>query len=465
MPMSFNEDRSQAVDNAVSVERRLAKLSKINAILIDRVERSMDQQGNAFSLFQTAVALEAQVRARTEELGLALRRLEHSNEALAIARDQAERANLSKTRFLAAASHDLLQPLSAARLSVSTLSEMQASQEAEALTRQVDRALQTLEDLIKALLDISKLDAGVVEVDVETFRLDDILSVLEESLSPLAAAKRLRLRVRRSGVLVESDPALLLRILQNLVSNALRYTERGGVLIGVRRRAERCFIDVIDTGRGIVEGDRESIFEEFYRGAATGGDGHIGFGLGLAIVRRTVQTLGHSLTLYSKVGKGTTFRLAVPSRGIAPAASGMIVRLADKPSPDAMADSVVLFIEDDQSAVEATVGLLTRWSCRVLAARGANDVRTLIANTERLPDIVIADYHLDEGQTGLAAIDELRRMGGEDVPAIVLTADRSETIAARVRAAGCELMHKPFKPAALRALTARLLSQQRERSG
>ena len=251
MSIQWGEGESSAEEDPAALVRRLDKLSKINAVLMDRVERSMDQQGNAFSLFQTAIGLEAKVRSRTEELTSVLRRLEGSNEALVVAKDEAERANLSKTRFLAAASHDLLQPLNAARLSISVLSELQATDDARSLAGQIDQSLQTIEDLIKTLLDISKLDAGVVKPEVRAFPLDDVLSMLEASFAPQAAAKGLKLKVRPCGLLVRSDPMLLLRVLQNLVSNAVRYTDSGGVVVGVRRRGTQCFIDVVDTGSGI----------------------------------------------------------------------------------------------------------------------------------------------------------------------------------------------------------------------
>lgn len=294
MPRDWQDERNGDLDPD-GLERRVEKLVKINAVLMDRVERSMDQQGNAFSLFQTAIGLDAKVRSRTEELTAVLRRLECSNEALIEAKDEAERANLSKTRFLAAASHDLLQPLNAARLSISVLSELQKSDDARRLAGRVDQSLQTIEDLIKTLLDISKLDAGVVTPDFQFFPLDEVLTRLEASFAPLAGAKQLTFDVLRSGLLVHSDPLLLQRVLQNLISNAVRYTKQGGVSVSVLRRGSDCLIDVVDTGCGISENERETMFEEFYRGTAAAKSDHAGLGLGLSIVQRTVQALGHGL--------------------------------------------------------------------------------------------------------------------------------------------------------------------------
>ncbi len=458
MSIQWGEGEPSTEEDPAALVRRLDKLSKINAVLMDRVERSMDQQGNAFSLFQTAIGLEAKVRSRTEELTSVLRRLEGSNEALVVAKDEAERANLSKTRFLAAASHDLLQPLNAARLSISVLSELQATDDARSLAGQIDQSLQTIEDLIKTLLDISKLDAGVVKPEVRAFPLDDVLSMLEASFAPQAAAKGLKLKVRPCGLLVRSDPMLLLRVLQNLVSNAVRYTDSGGVVVGVRRRGTQCFIDVVDTGSGISENERDTIFEEFYRGAAAAGGTHTGLGLGLAIVQRTVQALGHSLVVKSEIGKGSTFRLDMPHVGAV--ARGTHAAAEQPVGAQTATGAIVLLIENDRDVREATARLLERWSCRTLMAHGLNDIAPLLAELKRPPDVVLADYHLDDGQTGLAALEEVRRLAGRNIPAVVLTADHSTAVAADVLAAGCELMHKPIKPAELRALMTHLLARQ-----
>ena len=439
------------------LERRLEKLIKINTVLMDRVERSMDQQGNAFSLFQTAIGLDAKVRARTEELTSVLRRLERSNEAMIIAKEEAERANLSKTRFLAAASHDLLQPLNAARLSISVLAEAQEAEEARRLSGQIEQSLQTIEDLIKTLLDISKLDGGVVKPEPQTFPLDSVLSVLEASFGPQAAAKSLKFRVRRCGLLVRSDPLMLQRVLQNLVSNAVRYTKQGGVLVGVRTRGAQCLIDVVDTGCGISQAECETMFEEFYRGAAAADGAHTGLGLGLAIVQRTVAALGCALEVKSALGKGSTFRLKLEHAGAA--AREHQVPVAWSGSAGNTRGAVVLLIENNQAVLDATVRLLDRWSCRTFAARGLKDLQPRLADLSLPPDLILLDYHLDNGETGLEALEVLRQEAAPDVPALVMTADRSPAIAAAVQAAGCELIHKPIKPAELRALMAHLLGK------
>src|SRR5262245_48559498 len=225
----------------------LDRLRRINEALISRVERSMDQQGNAFTLFQTAINLEGRIKARTEELRSTLRRLEQSNSELVAAKENAERANLSKTRFLAAASHDVLQPLNAAHLSISALADLQINEEGKKLVRQVERSLETMDDLLRTLLDISKLDAGVVRPDVASIPVEPIFAALRSDFQPLAANKELRLKLMPTTLAVRSDRTLLSRILQNIVSNGLRYTQQGGVLVGARRRNGSVVIDVADT--------------------------------------------------------------------------------------------------------------------------------------------------------------------------------------------------------------------------
>lgn len=440
-----------------ALEQRIAKLERINAVLIERVERSIDRQGSAFSLFQTAIGLEAQVRSRTQELTEALRSLERTNAALATAKEEAERANTSKTRFLAAASHDLLQPLNAARLFMSTLVELQAEPEARRVALRVERSLQTIEDLIRALLDISKLDAGMVRPSVQEFALDGCFTTLESTFRPAAERKGLRLRVRPTQATVRSDPVMLQRILQNLLSNAVRYTRRGGIHMGALRRGQDCIIQVADTGIGIPEREHELIFEEFHRGALTEEE-DVALGLGLAIVRRQLRTLGHRLEFRSRVGVGSIFRLRVPlAAGVAPVPEtgpGMqgIAALSG------IAGTLVVLIENDEATLSAMTQLLDRWSCHVLPVRNPAELQRLAPQLERRPDIVVTDYHLDDGVNGLSLIARLRRDFRAALPAIVVSADHSEEVAAAARAAGCELLRKPVRPAALRALMVHLLA-------
>ena len=437
----------------------IERLKKINAALVSRVERSMDQQGNAFSLFQTAISLENRVRNRTEELHATLRRLEQSNIDLSAAKENAELANLSKTRFLAAASHDVLQPLNAAHLSVSALAEVQTSDEGSKLVRQVERSLETMEDLLRTLLDISKLDAGVVEPEIVDVSLEALFSSLRSDFLPEAEKKSLSLKFRPVNVVVRSDRTLLRRILQNILSNALRYTRSGGVLVGTRHRGDTIRIDVADTGCGIPEDQREAVFEEFHRGTSTLGDTELagGLGLGLAIVRRMAAPLGHPVTFSSKVGRGTIFHIDVPV-GMATAEPAMAAADMERPRGYGLFGTRVLLVENDLDVLSAMTSLLERWQCLVRAATSTDDALDLLGDTAWVPDIIIADQHLDGGDLGTATIAEVRDYLGRQVPALIVTADGSELVAKAARSAGIELMRKPLKPAQLRALLAHLLA-------
>ena len=434
------------------------RLKKINAALVSRVERSMDQQGNAFSLFQTAISLENRVRMRTEELHSTLRRLEQSNMALSAAKESAEHANLSKTRFLAAASHDVLQPLNAAHLSVSALAEVQTSEEGRKLVRQVERSLQTMEDLLHTLLDISKLDAGVVEPETTDVNLETLFSALRSDFQPIAETKGLSLRFRPVAIAVRSDRTLLRRILQNILSNALRYTRQGGVLVGTRQRGKMIRIDVADTGCGIPEDQREAVFEEFHRGTRMS-DAELaggGLGLGLAIVRRMAGALGHPVTFSSTVGRGTIFHIDVPVSTHSIPEPGTVE--AERQPGYGLFGTKVLLVENDADVLAAMTSLLERWQCTVRAATSTDEALDALGDTDWVPDIIIADQHLEGGDLGTMTVSQVRDYLGRAVPALLVTADPSESVMNAARAAGIEFMRKPLKPAQLRALLAHLLA-------
>ncbi len=458
-PLPWMEPPSEP-DTVESLSRRVAKLERINAALMAHVERTMDQQGGAYSLFQTAIMLEGRVRARTEELTALMHSLERSNEALQAAKEEAETANRSKTRFLAAASHDLLQPLNAARLSLSALTDLAAGAEAQTIARQVERGLETIEDLIKALIDISKLDAGVVRPVVKSVRLADLVAGIEASFRPFAERKELRLVTRCDDLVVETDGILMQRILQNLVSNAIRYTERGGVLIAARRRGgegggdargKTCRIDVVDTGRGIPEHELALVFEEFYRGGHE--DGGVGLGLGLSIVQRMASTLGHDVALHSRTGHGTRVSLTLPVAAGRPDAQPRLTPLAT-----ALTGARVLVIENDASTAEALQRLLRNWDAEVRTFADLAGVVTALGAGLGRPDVMVIDYHLDHGACGFDVVDYLRRNRGWVTPVILTTADHSADIERQARAHGAELVHKPIKPAQLRSLLAYMLA-------
>ncbi len=442
----------------VSEVNDLARLKRINEALIARVERSMDQQGNAFTLFQTAINLEGRVRAKTDELKQTLRRLEQSNRDLSLAKEAAETANASKTRFIAAASHDVLQPLNAARLSVSGLADILMDAEGSGLVRQVERSLDTMEELLRTLIDISRLDSGVMQPELTSFALQDVFEALESDFAPLAHQAGLKLRVRHGNLHVTSDRMMLRRVLQNIVSNALRYTGEGGVLIGARRRGEQVRIDIIDTGIGISDEQRPLVFEEFHRGpdAATVHSG--GLGLGLSIVRRMTQALGHPMEFISKVGTGTEFRITVPSAvGQCEPKFGGSTPVPDNPVYG-LFSAKVLLVENDRRVQEAMAGLLGRWNCNIRLAASLGEAMTVLSTGGWSPDIIIADQHLDRATFGSQTITEARKLLKRHVPAIIITADPDKEMASVAKEQRIEVMLKPVRPAELRALMAHLLA-------
>lgn len=437
----------------------IERLRRINQALMSRVEQSMDQQGNAFSLFQTAINLEGRIRARTEELRSTLRRLEKTNQDLVQAKEAAEIANLSKTRFLAAASHDVLQPLNAARLSISALSDLQTTQDGRTMAQQVERSLETMEELLRTLLDISKLDAGVVRPEITTIQLDTLFQSLQSDFAPLAERKGLRLRFRPTRLAVLSDQGMYRRVVQNIVSNAIRYTRNGGVFVAARARGDQVRVDVIDTGTGIPEDEFDAVFEEFHRGPDLSDDGSGGLGLGLSIVKRMVAALDHPLNFTSVVGKGTVFRLNAPmaARPLVEATS-IGTSEPERPRTYGLDGARVLLVENDAAVRRAMSILLQRWGCDVRDGACLAETLAHIEDGGFEPDIIIADQHLDHGDLGTEVITETRRLSRKAIPALITTADFSEDLAQVARSAHMEVMRKPVKPAQLRALMAHMLA-------
>jgi signal transduction histidine kinase len=458
--LSIDDTKSFSRSDAIEdLERRNSKLAKINAALMQRVERSMDYQANAYSMFQTAIGLETQVRARTEELKSALNRLERTNEQLTSARDGAERANRFKTGFFTAVGHDLLQPLHAARLSLSALSEIHDNQSHQRLIGQVDHALSTIEELLRTILDLSKLESGALKPSFQPIDTLDLFRSVLVDLTPIARAKGLELSMTAGDTLVHSDPLMLRRILQNLLANAVQYTERGRVLLAGRRRGDHLRIDVWDTGPGIAPAEQTKIFEEFHRGAAGQRSLGGGFGIGLAIIARMGETLGHRIELCSEVGKGTRFSVYVPvSNGVV--SHPAFTRTLRKSAALAygLAALNVVVIDNDAAVRDAMRALLERWGCNARLLGGLADVDRLMADEPAFyPDIILADFHLDNGDCGLSAVATLRAGRAAAIPAVVITADHSSEVAGRVDAAGCEILRKPVKPAELRALVTHLV--------
>lgn len=435
------------------------RLQRINEALIHRVERAMDQQHNAFSLFQTAISLEGQVRQRTDELSATLRRLEISNVELARQKEISEKANQSKTRFLAAASHDVLQPLHAAQLVVSTLADIQETSQGKRLIGQVERSLDTMHELLQTLLDISRLDAGVVVPNFESVSLRSVVASLLSDFRPIAEEKGLELRSRTQDLAVWSDRRMLRRVLQNLISNSIRYTMDGTVLIGTRKRGEHVVIEVIDTGIGIPPDQEEHIFDEFHRGAVAKSaedSMNAGLGLGLAIVKRLVNAMNHELSVSTREGHGTRMSLTAPLAARReevshPKAINPIVRPSNQ-----LKGARVLLIENEPTVSEAMSGLLVSWGCEPRSSGTKSQALQQLHGWS--PDLIIADQHLDYGDLGTDTIREIYALSGRNIPAIVITADPADAVVKSSDEVDAELMHKPIKPAQLRALMHHLLA-------
>ncbi|WP_042696401.1 PAS domain-containing hybrid sensor histidine kinase/response regulator [Azospirillum sp. B506] len=394
-------------------------------------------------------------------------RVRERTDALQQAKAEAESANASKTRFLAAASHDLLQPLNAARLFVSALEEsmrgpLPTPDQRTAECGMIDNAaasLRSTEMLLGGLLDISSLDAGNVRVRMRSFAIDDLLSGLGVEFSALAQERGLTLKVVGCGAVVRSDPQLLRRVLQNFLSNAIRYTPKGRVLLGCRRRrdpvgGDRLRIEVWDTGPGIPEARRHEVFEEFRRLGGENGGGNPagkfedkGLGLGLAIVDRIARLLGHPVTLRSTVGRGTGFAVEVPMEQ---ARAAPVVRPVVTPAA-LSAGLLVLCIDNEEPILAGLRALLGQWGCRVATASDVSGALAALAPFDgTLPDVVCVDYHVGGGQTGLAVLERLRELWGSPVRGLLLTADRSEAVRAEAEQCGCGVLYKPVKPASLR---------------
>jgi Na+/proline symporter/signal transduction histidine kinase len=402
--------------------------------------------------------LEQRVADRTAEL-------EQAMAALQAAKAVAEDANVSKTRFLAAAAHDLLQPLNAAKLFAALLGEHRGemTEEQSKLVARVESGLLSVEDLLSALLDISRLDTAAPEPKRENLRVADLFDALEAQFVQTFEEQGLGLRFAKTGLAVFSDPSLLRRILQNFISNARRYTREGAVLVGCRRRNGHVAIQVIDTGVGIAKSDQKAVFKEFHRLSDGAERAKRGLGLGLAIVDRIARLLGHEVSLRSELGKGSCFEVIVPR-----AVEGRVEVAVEYPlasrAPATIEGQAVLCIDNEQEILDAMHGLLLRWGAAPATATNREEALAEMArlHAERgdWPALLLVDYHLDHDVTGLEIIEALRSESGSLIPAAIVTADHSDDVAAKVREAGHTLLHKPVKPAALRALVNRALSRR-----
>jgi Na+/proline symporter/signal transduction histidine kinase len=396
------------------------------------------------ALERTNETLEQRVRERTEELV-------RLNAELEKAKAVAEDADQSKTRFLAAASHDILQPLNAARLYATSLRERaEHAGETGVLAGNLDTSLEAVEEILTALLDISRLDAGAMKAEFSSFQLGELLTQLRVEFEPLAREKGLSLVFMPCSLAVRSDRRMLRRLLQNLISNAIKYTPRGRVLVGCRRRGGFVSIEVWDTGLGIPASKQQDVFREFERLAPAAKSAR-GLGLGLSIVERLSRVMDHRVTLASTPGKGSMFAVEAPivKRAVAGAPLEGAHVASDQHHP--LAGLVTLAIDNEPRILEGMRILLSGWGCDVVVAANVADAHEAFALRGDAPDVLIADYHLD-GDDGLSAIAYLRGVYGAHTPALLVTADRSKEVRDLAEAADVRVLNKPLKPAGLRSL-------------
>lgn len=406
----------------------------------DELEMLADQfNAMAENLRQSHEGLEQKITERTRELAL---------------------ANSAKSRFLAVASHDLRQPMHALGLFIAQLQAKPQTLEQRRLIDRIHESAQAMGALLDSLLDISRLDAGTVTPEPIDFPLERLFSKMREEFEPLAQQDGLTLRIPNTAVWVRSDPMLLGRIVQNLVSNAIRYTRYGGVFVGCRRRGDSVRIDVIDTGTGIPHAERENVFREFYQLANPDHDRSKGLGLGLAIVERLARLLDHRLEMSARMGRGSRFSVIL--------ARGEIRAMSPQREAIEMGvqrGTLIALIDDDALAREAMRGLMSSWGCEVVAVASAAEAGLRLADFRRPPDLIVSDYRLADGGTGLQVIAQLRSAFGADIPAFVVTGDTSADVMSAIESAGLHVLTKPVAPLRLRALVSQLVKARLTQAG
>lgn len=408
----------------------------VEGFVADITERKLAQ----LRLLQLNEQLEQRVADRTLELRKA--------------RDAAEAANHSKDKYLAAASHDLLQPLNAARLLISTLRERGLPTSEQTLVERAHQALEGAEDLLTDLLDISKLDQQAIKPDIEVYRLDEVLLPLVSEFQSVAEAQGLGFDFYIPAYALRSDFRLLTRILRNFLSNACRYTARGRVLLGARRRGENLRIEVWDTGQGIAADQMQSIFLEFNQLGVQRAAERAGVGLGLAIVDRIASMLGYSVQVRSQIGRGSVFSIDVPL------AENPTQRAAEAPAVmagpgDPLPGRRLLVVDNEESILHSMAALLGQWGCDVLTAVDQDAAMAVLEGSP--PEIILADYHLDQGVTGWEVATAIRAHFGRAIPVVMITADRSDQCRRQLQGLDVPVLNKPVKAGKMRSVLSHLL--------
>ena len=462
--IAFNANRGFCGNGAIEdqVNRRMSFLrsgsahqferSLPNGVVIYMQGHPMPDGGFVTSFTDITVHRRAEQALREANVSLE-QRVEKSTQQLDDVTSRLIEANHSKTRFLAATSHDLMQPLNAAKLFASTLAQKNLNEEQQKLLDHLEGALQSSEDVLSVLVEIAKLDAGAMEPTQHPIQLSTVLKPLRDEFTALAAAKGLKLKVRNTDLWVRSDAHWLRRILQNLLSNAVRYTPSGGVVLGYRKRGEQLVIEVWDTGIGIPQSKLKEIFGEFKR-LNQGKQDSKGLGLGLAIVERMAKRMGHEVRVRSRPGKGTCFSLILP---IAPPDLSRQDKHESQVLASASFEGIPTFcIDNDEEVLAGMNALLTSWQCQVYACHGLSELEQIPFK----PRIMLADYQLDNDDTGLQAMNRLReKFADPNLPGIIISADPRQSVSEDAKANGYHYLRKPIRPAALRALIRRLISQ------
>lgn len=392
-----------------------------------------------------AVATQIRLRCENEQL---VDELKHQNALAEQARARAEEANRSKSRFFAAANHDLRQPLHSLGLFATALRNGATDESHRKLIDQILQCTESLEQLFDNLLDISRLDAGQVEVKRELVPANAVLDRLRSTFATPALDKGLQLKVRRSKLLLDTDPTLLFRVLSNFVSNAIRYTDKGSVLVACRRRGNTVCIEVWDSGIGIAAEQHERVFEEFYQLNNPERDRSRGLGLGLATVKRIASLLDHPLRLRSIPRKGSRFTIEAPLAD--PLRVQNISATVEQKVPNLLGGKLILVIDDEASVRMGMQSLLESWGCKCVTAVDAPEALQALQN--RKPDFIIADLRLRGETNGIDVISELRARLDESIPAVLISGDTATEQLRKVSAAGLTMMHKPLKAVRLRAL-------------
>lgn len=426
-----------------------------------------ERRQTADALHQAYQNLEGRVRERTAELtqlnSLLVSEIDVRKQAevhLLEAKREAEEANLSKTKFLAAVSHDLLQPLNAARLFTGSLAERHDVASSLKLVRNISNSLDDVENLLGTLVDISKLDAGVIKADVSAFSAQHLLDNLAVEYQQVAKSVGLTLDFVHSSVLIKTDIHLLARILRNFLSNAIRYTESGRVLLGCRRHADFVSIEVWDTGIGIAADKQEEIFQEFKRGDGQRLKQDRGLGLGLAIVDKITRILGHPVRVSSQLGQGSMFSVEVP---LAQAHELQIQPVVEVPSYhlDHLNGVRVWVLDNDMSICLAMRTLLEGWGCLVTTGLSEDDLAEQVGCFQMPVDLLIVDYHLDNDINGVDVVVNINQQRATPIPTLMITANYSNELKQQMRALGHTLMHKPVKPMHLKTAMNHLLKRER----